>query len=128
MERKKKSLYVICLDAFLIIGAIIFKIFYSDIMRFLPECFYASRGLPCGSCGGTRCIYNLLTGNIVEAFRLNQFFFIAFCYLGIIFILAHLAWVFGIKHTEKPLKVLANYKAVIVFGVGYLFFSVWRFF
>ncbi len=128
MKKRKKSFYVVCLDAFLVISVIFFKIFYSDIMRILPECYYASRGLQCGSCGGTRCVYQILQGNFAEAFKLNQFFFIVFCYLGIIFILMHLAWVFGVKHTEKPLKILANYKAVIVFAVGYFLFSIWRFF
>ena len=128
MKKRKKSFYVICLDAFLVISVIFFKIFYSDIMRILPECYYASRGLQCGSCGGTRCVYQILQGNIVEAFKLNQFFFIVFCYSAIVFVFLHLSWLFKLKFAEKPLKILANYKAVIVFAVGYFLFSIWRFF
>ena len=128
MESKKKLLFVVCLDGILAIGAILFKFLYTDIVRIFPECTYAASGHPCGSCGGTRCVYQLLQGNFIEAFKLNQLYFITFCYLAVIFVLLHLAWVFKLKFAEKPLKLLANYKAVIVFGVSFFFFTMWRFF
>lgn len=128
MGNKKKTVLVICLDVTLVIGALLSRIFLADIMRLLPECSYAAQGRQCGSCGGTRCVYQILHGNFIEAFKLNQLFFIAFCYLGVIFILLHLAWVFKLKFAEKPLKTLATYKAAIAFGIGYFLFSIWRFF
>lgn len=128
MNNRKKTLFVICSDSILVIGALLFKLLYADLMRIFPECTYASYGHPCGSCGGTRCVYQILQGNFVEAFKLNQLYFIVFCYLVVVFVLLHLSWLFKLKFAEKPLKVLANYKAVIAFGVGFFIFSIWRFF
>ncbi len=43
-----------------------------------PQClFHSITGIPCLTCGGTRCVKNLLAGNILTAFEWNPLVFLA---------------------------------------------------
>jgi hypothetical protein len=49
---------------------------------FFPLCpFRALTGLNCPGCGTTRCLHQLLHGNIVAAFKLNPLFVVALPFL-----------------------------------------------
>lgn len=128
MTAKKKFLFALGIDGLLISGAIFLKLFIADIMDIFPECYIAVVGRQCGSCGGTRCVRQILNGNFVEAFNLNPYFFVVFCYAVMLITLLNLAWLFKINGLEKFLIKLANYKVIIAFAVAYLLFSVWRLF
>lgn len=47
-----------------------------------PKCMFKTlTGYDCPSCGGQRVLHELLSGNIIEAFWINPFLFIAIPYL-----------------------------------------------
>jgi hypothetical protein len=49
---------------------------------FFPLCpFRALTGLTCPGCGTTRCLHQLLHGNIIAAFKFNPLFFVALPFL-----------------------------------------------
>ena len=103
--------------------------FYEKLMTLLPECIILTlTGRQCGSCGGTRCVYNFFTGNFPAAFQFNSFFFFVIIYVILLITLANLAFVFKVKSTEKPLKVIADYRIFIIFATGYFIFTLIRLF
>ena len=125
----KKQTLTISLDIFLISLILIGQKFYEKLMELLPECVILTfTGRQCGSCGGTRCVYNFFTGNFVSAFQLNPFFFFATIYAIIVILLVNLAFLFMIKNFEKPLKAIANYKVIIAWAIAYSVFTVIRIF
>ena len=70
---------------------------------------------------------SMVKGEFLQAFNYNQFFFIAFCYVAVLLIVLNLAWLFKLKFAEKLLRIMAHYRAVIVFAVGYAAFTAVRF-
>jgi len=56
----------------LMLGGAVLYSFPPQEYHFYPLCpFYAMTHLLCPGCGGTRALYQLLHGNLGEAFRLN---------------------------------------------------------
>lgn len=70
---------------------------------------------------------SMVNGDFLQAFNYNQFFFIAFCYAVILLVVLNLAWLFKVKFAQKLLRIMAHYRAVIVFAVGYAAFTAVRF-
>lgn len=67
----------------LIIG--IYIIVKTDIIKLVPNCYILKKtGLLCPSCGGTRCVKELVNFNIVEALRMNAFYTVTIMYLLIL--------------------------------------------
>lgn len=67
----------------LIIG--IYIIVKTDIIKIVPNCYILQRtGLLCPSCGGTRCVKELVNFNIVEALKMNAFYTVTIIYLLIL--------------------------------------------
>ncbi len=125
----KKQIVTISFDILLISLVLIGRKFYEKLMALLPECVILTlTGRQCGSCGGTRCVYNFFTGNFISSFRFNPFFFFVTIYVVLLVFLFNLAFLFKIKAAEKLLKSLTNYKVIIVFAVCYLIFTFLRFF
>lgn len=80
---KNKKVKFILLQVFLLmLGVVLVLIDIFLIRKLNIECAYKSiLGLPCISCGGTRCLRSILTLNFVEAFKLHPTFFLLFFYL-----------------------------------------------
>lgn len=125
----KKQIVTISFDILLISLVLIGQKFYEKLMALLPECIILTlTGRQCGSCGGTRCVYNFFTGNFPAAFQFNSFFFFVIIYVILLITLANLAFVFKVKSAEKPLKVIADYRIFIIFATGYFIFTLIRLF
>ena len=59
-----------------------------DTIKYIPTCFVNEKfGILCPSCGGTRCVVNLILGNIKKSFLYHPVFFAMIIYLVIVNIL-----------------------------------------
>ena len=125
-SRRLSILLVLILDLSIVICAVVLKVVLPYLMGLLPDCVFAQYGLPCPSCGGTRCVYNLVCGKITEAFFYNQFFFTASIYVLFAFLLINIAVLFKSQFAEKLVKAMINSKALIVFAVLYAAFAIFR--
>ncbi len=57
---------------FTVVGLLLLARIYEDLPVHAPECgFKTALGIPCLSCGGTRSMQALATGNVMEALRFN---------------------------------------------------------
>ena len=85
MGKLKERNYVLVLQLFLILaGVLVLFLIKSNIIYKMPTCTIKTNlGIICPSCGGTRCVINLLQLNFKEAFRYHPTFFILCIYLGI---------------------------------------------
>lgn len=100
----------------LIIG--IYIIVKTDIIKIVPNCYILQRtGLLCPSCGGTRCVKELVNFNIVEALKMNAFYTVTIIYLLILNIVYILN---SILKTNK-LKFLYIKKAHLIVWIITLF-------
>ncbi|MGN1162172.1 MAG: DUF2752 domain-containing protein [Candidatus Fimenecus sp.] len=127
-SRRLSILLVLILDFSIVICATVLKKALPFLMGLLPDCVFAKYGLPCPSCGGTRCVYSLVCGKIPEAFFYNQFFFTASIYAFFAFILINIAVLFKSQFAEKLVKAMISYKALIAFAVLYAAFAFFRIF
>ena len=61
---------------------IIFIITRTNLIYVMPKCLINTYlGMLCPSCGGTRCVINLLQGNFLQSFLYHPIFFITIVYL-----------------------------------------------
>ena len=79
-NRKKKTVIIILLE---LAGIMFLWLFVnSNYINLIPKCWiYEHTGFLCPSCGGTRCVQNIMKGNLVEAFQSHIVFFIILVYL-----------------------------------------------
>ncbi len=100
MNRKKITIIVAEL---LVLIFIVILVNTTNIAQKTPECwFYQSTGLECPSCGGTRCVINLFSGNFKEAFFLHPIYFIIIFYLLIVSVI----YIINLNKQEKIAKWL----------------------
>lgn len=89
---------------------------------FIIECLiYKHTNLYCPACGITRCIFSLLEGNFIQAFKYNQ---LIFCMLPILFIyFVYKSYLFIIN--KKDLLKIPNI-IYIVFLISFILFGIFR--
>lgn len=124
----KKSVITLVIDIVVIVGAVLVGIFTPTLVSVLPGCQLAEKGLQCGSCGGTRCVYSFFTGHFIDAFNYNQYFFFIIIFVLVLILVLNLSWLFKIKKTDKILKVLTDYRLIIALGILYALFFLLRLF
>ena len=122
----KKRLLGAALDLCAVLIAFLAKPAATLMINTLPDCIFASKLMPCPSCGGTRAVISLFSGDIVGAFEHNAFFALLAFFLVFLLIILNLDLVFGIKWAEKLRKILATPKTVIVLAICYVAFGVIR--
>lgn len=89
-------------------------------------CNWTYFGLQCGTCGGTRCVKNFLSGNFSEAFKLNQLVFIGIIVIIITFILLNLAFFFNLSFAKKTLRIMYDYRVIIAVIIIFAIFTIVR--
>ncbi|MBQ3215446.1 MAG: DUF2752 domain-containing protein [Oscillospiraceae bacterium] len=120
----KKKIMVLGLDAGLLLLYFVIG-FITDSMLALPTgCVLATLGMECPSCGGTRCVRYLASGQFLKAFQMNPYFFVSIFYLGFLLVLLNSAVLFG--KGEKLLKKVATPTAAIIWAVGLIPFTILR--
>lgn len=84
-----------------------------------PTCvFLTATGFECPGCGSTRCLHQILNGNVREAIDLNVLSVIA---------LPWLMWRFGHWLFGKPIRrSLRDYRVIVLVGVVVVVFGVLR--
>ena len=89
-------------------------------------CYYWQFNLQCPACGGTRCLYNIASGEFLNAFWLNPYVFCTVVLSVGILILMNVA-VFCMKEQgQKLLKYILRTKWLIVWAVGFAVFGILR--
>ncbi len=121
---KNNRLIVLGVDLLLIVCFIIMFFFAPTLMAILPDCIFATFNLPCLGCGGTRSLYAFVHFDFVNSFMFHPFAFVCIVLAIFTLIVAHLAWVFGIKkfqalfvYLKKPVFPYTFLGLFIVFAV-----------
>lgn len=112
------------LDAILLLAALNVKRLAVLMSDKISECIFLRMGILCPSCGGTRCVYNMASGNFSEAFAYNPFIFLVVIYAAIVLLLFNITYLFNIR--LKVFRIMANSRAVIVIAVLYALFGILR--
>lgn len=118
----KKSIKIILIELFILILAIIGV--NSNLMQYTPSClFYKATNLQCPSCGGTRCVENILKGNFKEAFLFHPIFFITIFYL----LLCNIVYLINLNKKNKILTwIYPKYWYAIIFAVILVIYGILR--
>ncbi|MBP3706754.1 MAG: DUF2752 domain-containing protein [Clostridia bacterium] len=128
MLKKRTEKLIILLDSILLFFAIFAQRIASFMLQKLPDCYFAAHKIPCPSCGGTRCVYNFFSGNILDAFCYNQFIFFLIIYLIIIFAFLNLGYLFKVEWSKMVFKKITHYKVIISIALLYALFGILRIF
>ena len=117
-----KSIKIILIELFILILAIIGA--NSNLMQYTPSClFYKATNLQCPSCGGTRCVENILKGNFKEAFLFHPIFFITIFYL----LLCNIVYLINLNKKNKILTwIYPKYWYAIIFAVILVIYGILR--
>ncbi len=117
-----KSIKIILIELLILILAIIGV--NSNLMQYTPSClFYKATNLQCPSCGGTRCVENILKGNFKEAFLFHPIFFITIFYL----LLCNIVYLINLNKKNKILTwIYPKYWYAIIFAVILVIYGILR--
>lgn len=123
---KTKRNLVLLIDFAVIIASFFAKPLAAYMIYLLPDCPFNKFSLLCPSCGGTRAVFNLFSGNFSVAFHYNQFFVLLCIYLISVMIFANLGFLFKIQKAQIVFKKIANYKVIIALAFLWLTFGILR--
>lgn len=117
---KKRNIIII--EIFIVV--LIYFFANSEYINLVPKCWiYETTGILCLSCGGTRCIQNIMKGNLVQAFYCNSMIFIAIFYL-LIFNIVYL------YNLDKEIKIFTwiypKWWHVVLFVIIWLIYAIFR--
>lgn len=124
--KKYKKILMIAVDVAVIPGLFLLKYLSSFMLTTNRPCPWTLLGLQCATCGGTRCINNLLSGNIVEAIKLNPFIFLCIMYLVISFIFLNILILKNSFFTKKALKKMYSLWSLVIVLVAVAMFFLGR--
>jgi len=118
----KKSIKIILIELLILILAIIGV--NSNLMQYTPSCLlYEATNLQCPSCGGTRCVENILKGNFKEAFLFHPIFFIVIFYL----MLCNIVYLINLNKKKEILTwIYPKYWYAIIFAVILVIYGILR--
>ena len=118
----KKSIKIILIELLILILAIIGV--NSNLMQYTPSClFYEATNLHCPSCGGTRCVENILKGNFKEAFLFHPIFFIVIFYI----LLCNIVYLINLNKKKEILTwIYPKYWYAIIFAVILVIYGILR--
>ncbi len=114
------------MDATLLYVVLHLKLFTTLMSKYLPDCIFLKHGILCPSCGGTRCIYSLVKGDITGALKYNFMIFLAVIYIILIIAVLNLQYLFGFKKISVLSKSLTNPKVLIFFALSYGLYGIYR--
>lgn len=120
----KKRLIIIFLIILFILGTL-FGYKYINIKYgfFIPCLFHKFTGFYCPACGITRCIFSILNGDFIKAFKYNQLVFVLIPILFLLFI--YKCYLFITKKKDYINKKYYNLLYIFLL-VSFLIFGVLR--
>lgn len=103
---------------------IIFIIVKTNLIYIMPNCLINTYlGILCPSCGGTRCVINLIQGNFMQSFLYHPIFFITIIYLMLI----NIIYIINVFKKKEVLTFLyPKTKFWIIFIIILLIFTIIR--
>lgn len=103
---------------------IIFIIVKTNLIYIMPNCLINTYlGILCPSCGGTRCVINLIQGNFMQSFLYHPIFFITIIYL----MLVNILYIINVFKKKEVLTFLyPKTKFWIIFIIILLIFTIIR--
>ena len=123
MKKQIKQMLLLELGILFLV-LIIFIIVKTKLISLMPNCLINTYfGILCPSCGGTRCVINLVQGNFVQSFLYHPIFFITIWYLALV----NIVYVINTFTNKKILAFLyPKTKFWIIFVIVILIFTVFR--
>ena len=115
MTERRNLLLILGLDLLLLAFFVAAPRLTGLMLSSMPPCPFLSMGIPCPSCGGTRCVAALASGDIRAAIQYNAFFVLLAAYIAAAVLLLNLAYVFRLSWAKRPAKALVHNKAIFVF-------------
>lgn len=124
--RQKVPWWLFGLDAVLVLLGVYGDRLAALMMRWLPACAFAQRGVLCPACGGTRCVSSLCQGAFGQAFSYNPVLFLVLM-AGCALVIALHFWVlFRARWAAAVCRVLVHHRTVIGFAVSFVVFGLLR--
>lgn len=122
MILKMKKRKVIIIEIFIVI--LIYFFVNSEGIKLIPKCWiYETTGIMCLSCGGTRCIENILKGNLLHAFYYNSVIFIGIFYLLIL----NIVYLFNLNRDNKKFTwIYPKWWYAIIFLIIWIIYAILR--
>ncbi|MBE6649244.1 MAG: DUF2752 domain-containing protein [Ruminococcaceae bacterium] len=125
LSSKQKKILVLLLD-FVFLALCFSARWLSQLMiDELNGCkLYEIFGIKCLTCGGTRCVNAMFSGNLKDAFSYNAFVPIAFVLAIFALFLCNAAWVFQKEKAKEIIFRLCNLKlltVIVIITAGYMF-------
>ena len=118
-----KSIKIILIEISIVLIAVVL-INIINIDDIIPNClFFEATGLQCPSCGGTRCVINLLQGNFKEAFFSHMIFFLTIIYL----LICNVIYIINLNRKEKIAEwIYPKYWYSIIFVILLILYTILR--
>ena len=126
MNDKNKKVLVCVADIGIIIFFALIPLFAKLMIDLIPDCAFARLGIPCPSCGATRCVQSLFSGDIPSAFAYNPFIFLLIFYTAAVLLIWNASTFLKSALIKRIFKLLANWIAVIIIAIGFAVFGILR--
>lgn len=118
--KKQKFYFTIILDFVAVALVLIVPFILRAMLHGAPNCWSLQMGIICPACGGTRCLLNLLEGNLVTAITLNPMVLFVVLYLCVVLLCLNFFAFTKLKLFQKALRLLTNYKLIIALTVCFV--------
>ena len=118
----KKRIIIISIE--LVILIILAIVLNSSLINYIPKCWiYQTTEILCPACGGTRCIINLLHGDLKEAFLSHIVFFITIIYL----LICNIVYIINLNKKKKIATwIYPKYWYSIIFVIFLIIYAIIR--
>ena len=124
---KRKELVIVLVIDLIVLMSVFFRTYvFSTVESLFSPCFFAENGMLCPTCGGTRCVRAILSGDILSAFRYNAFALFAFVYGVFLLLMYNLYYIFGVKWSRRVVSILLNYKMLVIILSSFVIFGIVR--
>lgn len=123
---KNKKIRILLVDFGLLAIAALAWPLSSWMLRSLPPCPFPAMGFLCPACGGTRCIRNLLQGQLAAAWNSNPFFLVLIVYVAAALGLLNVGVLFDHTPTYRLAKKLLSWQFVVIAAILFAIFGIAR--
>ena len=123
---KHKRISVLLLNTLITALFIVLRPLAAFMIQHFPPCPFLAQGIICPSCGGTRCIENLVNFHFEKSFQYHPYIFLVACYCFVVWILLNLYCLLNLNICLKLLKSITGFKVFYTIICGYILFGILR--
>lgn len=124
--KKYKKMLMIAFDIAVVPGLFILKYLSSFMLSTDRPCVWTELGLQCATCGGTRCVNSLLSGNFIEAIKLNPFVVVMILFVLVTFLLLNLLIFRNSDFAKRALKKMYSLWSLVIILISLAVFFIGR--